>query len=146
MHHFLLILHLISATIWVGGHLLLCIRYLPKAMKQNDPEILKHFEQQYEMIGLPALAILVISGILMAYDYNTGITTWFHFTNAIERVISIKLSLLLITLGLAIHARLFIIPNLKPKLLNKMAWHIIAITATGIAMLVFGSFVRTGGI
>lgn len=145
-HHLLLILHLIAASVWVGGHLLLCTRYLPKALKQKDPAIIKNFEQHYEPIGLPALAILVISGILMAYDYNTGVSKWFHFSGSIERIISLKLSLLFLTLGLAIHARVFIIPRLKPEHLHKMAWYIVAITLTGLAMLLLGSFIRFGGI
>jgi|GEM_PF-5746128 len=35
-HHLILILHLIAATIWVGGHLVLAIGYLPKALKRKD--------------------------------------------------------------------------------------------------------------
>lgn len=43
----------------------------------------------------------------MAYDYNATISTWFLFSNDIEKVVSIKLLLLFSTLILAIHARFF---------------------------------------
>ena len=69
-HHILLILHLVAATIWVGGHLVLAIGYLPKALKHNDFSYIGNFEKTYEPIGMPSLLVLVITGILMAYDYG----------------------------------------------------------------------------
>ncbi|WP_421498107.1 copper resistance protein CopD [Flavobacterium columnare] len=145
-HHLLLIIHLLAASVWVGGHLILLIRYLPKALKNKDVEIIKNFEKQYEPIGLPALLILVGTGVLMAYQYNVTLTSWFSFESNIERVISIKLCLLMLTLVLAIHARLFIIPKLTSKNIILMAVHILLITLIGISMLIVGSFVRFGGL
>ncbi|WP_444671308.1 copper resistance protein CopD [Flavobacterium columnare] len=145
-HHLLLIIHLLAASVWVGGHLILLIRYLPKALKNKDVEIIKNFEKQYEPIELPALLILVGTGVLMAYQYNVTLTSWFSFESNIERVISIKLCLLMLTLVLAIHARLFIIPKLTSKNIILMAVHILLITLIGISMLIVGSFVRFGGL
>jgi putative copper export protein len=145
-HHLLLIIHLLSATIWVGGHLILCIRYLPQALKKKDPSILREFEKQYEPIGIPALLLLVITGILMAYDYNVSVSKWFAFSSSIEKVVSTKLLLLFLTLILAIHARLFIIPKLEVSTLRLMSVHIILLTIVSILMLVFGSIIRIGGI
>ncbi|AMA49658.1 MULTISPECIES: CopD family protein [Flavobacterium] len=145
-HHLLLIIHLLAASVWVGGHLILLIRYLPKALKNKDVEIIKNFEKQYEPIGLPALLILVGTGVLMAYQYNVTLTSWFSFESNIERVISIKLCLLMLTLVLAIHARLFIIPKLTSKTIILMAVHILLITLIGVSMLIVGSFVRFGGL
>ncbi|MFK7048619.1 CopD family protein [Flavobacterium columnare] len=145
IHHFLLIIHLLAASIWVGGHLILSIRYLPKALKNRNIEIIKNFEKQYEPIGLPALLILVGTGVLMAYQYNVNFTSWFSFESNIEKVVSMKLLLLVLTLILAIHARLFIIPKLVPEKIILMAVHIILVTLIGIAMLILGSFIRWGG-
>jgi len=145
-HHLLLIVHLLAATIWVGGHLILSIRYLPRALRQKDASIIRQFEESYEAMGLPALLTLVASGIWMACDYGVMPIDWFEFGNAIEMVVSIKLMLLLATLLLALHARLFIIPKLNSDNLILMAIHIVLITGIGVAMLVLGSFVRFGGI
>lgn len=146
MHHFFLILHLLAATIWVGGHCILCFRYLPLAMQQKNPEVISAFEKRYEFIGLPSLLILVVTGIVMAYRYGVVISTWFSFSNSIEKVVSLKLLLLFATVLLAIHARLFIIPRLTAKNLASLAIHIVLVTIIGIAMLVLGSFVRFGGL
>jgi putative copper export protein len=146
MHHLILIIHLFAATIWVGGHLVLCIGFLPKALKNKDPQIILNFEKTYEKIGLPALLILVTTGIFLAYTYNVRVSDWFSFDNAIEKVVSLKLILLLCTLSLAVHARLFIIPKLNTENLTFMALHIIAITLIAVTMMIVGTFVRFGGL
>lgn len=145
MHQFYLIVHLLAATVWIGGHLLLCLRFLPQAFNEKSVDPITNFEKKYETVGIPALIILVVTGILMAYQYNVTFTYWFSFSNPIEKVISIKLILLFATLLLAVHARLFIIPKLSIKNLPFMAFHIILITLVGASMLVFGTFIRFGG-
>ena len=145
-HQLLLIIHLLAACLWVGGHLLLCLRYLPKALKEKNPDMIRDFEKHFEPLGIPALAVSIVTGIMMAYDYNVTLSNWFSFSNSIEKIISIKLSLLVLTLLLAVHARVFIIPKLNVKSLPFMAFHIILITLVGISMLIFGSLVRIGGI
>ncbi len=145
-HHILLIIHLICATIWVGGHLFLAVRILPKAIREKDINRLQNFKKSYEPFGMPALIILVITGIMMAYDYNVTFGTWFSFSNGIERVVSVKLILLLVTFALALTADRFIFPKLNEKNMHKVGIFIVSVTLIGLAMLVLGSFVRYGGI
>ena len=148
-HHILLVLHLIAATIWVGGHLVLAIGYLPKALKHKDFSYIGNFEKTYEPIGMPSLAVLVITGILMAYDYNAGLSSWFSFATPIERVVSLNLIFLLTTICFAISAQTRVLPKLRKGQLNKlseMAVHIICVTLIGVVMVVLGSLVRIGGI
>lgn len=148
-HHILLVLHLIAATIWVGGHLVLAIGYLPKALKRKDFSYIGNFEKTYEPIGMPSLAVLIITGILMAYDYNAGFSSWFSFETPIERVVSLKLTFLLTTVCFAISAQTRVLPKLRKGQLNKlpeMAVHIICVTLIGVLMVILGSLVRIGGL
>ena len=148
-HHILLVLHLIAATIWVGGHLVLAIGYLPKALKHKDFSYIGNFEKTYEPIGMPSLAVLIIKGILMAYDYNAGFSSWFSFATPIERVVSLKLIFLLTTICFAISAQTRVLPKLRKGQLNKlpeMAVHIICVTLIGVLMVILGSLVRIGGL
>ncbi|ATA70399.1 CopD family protein [Capnocytophaga sputigena] len=148
-HHILLVLHLIAATIWVGGHLVLAIGYLPKALKHKDFSYIGNFEKTYEPIGMPSLAVLIITGILMAYDYNAGFSSWFSFATPIERVVSLKLTFLLTTVCFAISAQTRVLPKLRKGQLNKlpeMAVHIICVTLIGVLMVILGSLVRIGGL
>ena len=147
-HHILLVLHLIAATIWVGGHLVLAIGYLPKALKHKDFSYIGNFEKTYEPIGMPSLAVLIITGILMAYDYNAGFSSWFSFATPIERVVSLKLTFLLTTVCFAISAQTRVLPKLRKGQLNKlpeMAVHILCVTLIGVIMVILGSLVRIGG-
>lgn len=145
-HHLLLIVHLLAATIWVGGHLILSIRFLPQALKEKDASIIRNFKNKFEPVGLPSLLILLLTGVLMAYDYNVTYAQWFSFKDNIEKVVSLKLLLLFITVALAINAQLFVFPKLSSEKLVPVAIQIIAVTILGVAMLVFGSLVRVGGL
>lgn len=143
-----LVLHLIAATIWVGGHMLLLICYVPTAVKQKDKYIILNFEKKYEKLGMTALAILVTTGIGMATDYGIMPSEWLDFKDPIERVVSSKLVLLFLTLSLALSAQLNVIPRLKAdnNYLLPLIYHIAFVTAIGISMLIVGTFVRFGGI
>ena len=124
----------------------MAFRYLPEAIKTKDLEKLKAFKDKFEPIGMPSLITLVITGILMAYDYDVTITKWFSFSNGIEKVISIKLILFITSLTLAISAQLFIFPKLTPKRYYYVTILIIVVTLIAISMLVLGSLIRLGGI
>ena len=58
----LLFLHLLGATVWVGGHLFIAIKLLPTALRTGDKTALLNFERNYESIGMPALIVQVITG------------------------------------------------------------------------------------
>jgi uncharacterized membrane protein len=62
----LVLLHVLGATIWAGGHLILSIAFLPKALKERKLNIILDFEKQYERVGIPALLLQVITGFWMA--------------------------------------------------------------------------------
>ena len=148
-HHIILIIHLLAATVWVGGHLFLALAYLPRALRHNDFSYIDKYERTYEPIGMPSLFLLVITGIVMAYDYNAGLQYWFTFSSPVERVVSLKLICILLTASFAISAQTRVLPKLRKgniKPLPEMAVHIICVTLLGVTMLVLGSFVREGGI
>jgi len=139
----LLILHTLGACVWVGGHLILAITILPKALKLKDPEIISTFESMFERIGIPSLIIQVVTGLRLAMIFMP-IGEWFDFSNSISALISIKIILLLITVILAIHARFFIIPKLDADKLSMLGWHIAGVTIIAVLMLLTGLSFRMG--
>ena len=144
-HQVTLILHLLAATIWVGGHLLL-LRYVPKAIKSKSLEELSAFRKNFEPVGMPSLFILIITGILMAYDYNITFEKWFLFENSIEKIVSIKLILLFISLTLAFITIKFVLPSINKISPFILYFIIFLVTTIAVTMLVLGSLVRVGGI
>ncbi|MFB9076464.1 copper resistance protein CopD [Flavobacterium procerum] len=146
LHHFVLIVHLLAATIWVGGHLFLLVCFLPQALKEKNPQIILNFEKKFEKLGMTSLILLIITGIWMAYDFGVTAESWFHFKTGFEKAISIKLLLLFATFICAVCAQFFILPNLDKNAIWKMAIIITTVTLIGITMLVLGSTMRYGGI
>ena len=146
-HHLLLIIHLIAATIWVGGHLYLTLRVLPGVLKNKDAERLLKFEKSFEPLGMPALLLLVITGVWMSLQFGISWDQWFSFSSPLEQVVSTKLLLLLSTILFAISAQTRVLPKLRKgqNKLPEMAVHITAVNLLGIALLIMGTFMRYGG-
>ena len=140
----LIILHVIGASIWVGGHLVLALSVLPKALKQKNVKMIQEFEGNFERIGIPALIIQIITGIRLSMIYLPNISEWFSFETDLSKHIALKLILLLLTILLAIHARFFIIPKLSEKTLKTLGWHIIAVTVIAVLFLIDGLSFRLG--
>lgn len=146
LHQIILIIHLLAASIWVGGHLFLILRILPATLQQKDISILSDFRLKFGKIGMPSLLILVVTGTLLAYDYNVPISDWFSFSNPIEKIVSIKLLLLFTSLSLVVHAQKVVFPKLTFNRMLPAIVEIIIVTLTGVIMLILGSLFRIGGV
>ena len=144
MHGLILLLHILAATVWTGGHLVLSFTILPQALKEQSPSELLRFERAYERIGIPSLVIQVLTGVSMAYRLVPDLSEWFNLDNPVSKPIAAKLLLLAITLGFALDARLRVIPNLSECNLTTMAWHIIPVTILSVLFVVVGVAFRTG--
>ena len=146
VYRILVVLHLLGATVWVGGHLVLALSVLPRAMRANDPAIVRDFESGYERIGIPALLLQVVTGLWLAQRWMPEGVSWFPPTTPQAHLLLGKLALLLITVALGAHARLRIIPKLDAARLPALRAHIVAITIVAVLLLVLGVGVRTGGL
>ena len=113
MHSLILIIHILAATIWTGGHLFLALGLLPKVLKTNDYQMLLDFERVYERVGIPALILQVLSGLYLAYLLVPNLSDWFSFNSHLSIHIGIKLILLAVTVVMAVVANLVLIPNLQ---------------------------------
>lgn len=133
----LILFHVIGACIWVGGHLVLSLSVLPKALREKDPQVVRVFEERFERIGIPSLVLQVITGLWMAAIY-VPVKEWLSFDNVMSNHIALKLLLLLATILLAIHARFFIIPKLSADNLSSLGFHIVVVTLIAIALLFTG--------
>ncbi len=142
----LIILHTLGATVWTGGHLVLAVTVLPKALKNRDPDLIHNFEENFENFGLVCLLLQVITGLSLTWIYFPGWQNFFQFESFLSVYIAIKLGLLLATLALAIHARFFIIPNLTKETLNSLAYHIIGVTTLAVLFVIVGAGIRVGGL
>ncbi len=144
MYGVMLLLHLLGATVWTGGHLILTLTILPRALRERSISDLQRFESAYERIGIPALIIQVVTGLWLAHRLVPDVLRWFAFDDPVARLIATKLLLLAITAALAADARIRIIPRLTEERLPSLAWHIIPVTVVSVLFVIAGVSFRTG--
>lgn len=141
----IVVLHVIGACIWAGGHVALSVAVLPRALRQRSARIILDFEQGYERIGLPALLVQVITGLWLVQVRLGSVAGWFA-DNPLAHALELKLALLAGTVALALHARLRLIPRLTDDTLPKLALHIVAVTALAVGFVIVGVVFRVGGL
>lgn len=141
----LVVLHTLGATVWVGGHLVLAVTVLPKALQKRDPDLIHQFEEHFENFGLTSLLVQVITGLGLTWIYFPNFQNFLDFDSYLSTYIGFKLLLLLGTIALAIHARFFIIPNLTKETLNSLAYHIVGVTTLAVLFVILGAGIRLGG-
>ncbi len=144
----LLLLHLLGATVWTGGHLVLAVTILPRVLRGRDVAALNWFEEGYEKLGMPALLVQIVTGLWLAWQKLPSLGLWFSAEGGpVAQLIQAKLGLLGLTALVAAHARLRVIPRLSPATLPLMGWHILAVTLLSVLFVVVGlSFrVQWGG-
>ncbi len=145
MYKLAVILHLLGAAVWIGGHIVLCVAILPRALRGKDPQPIRDFEQGYEPVGIAALILQIITGIWLTYILLPEFSSWFSLQTALSRGILLKFTLLGATLLLAVHARLRIHPRLGPNNLGVLSIHVVAITLLSVLFLIVGVAIRTVG-
>lgn len=146
MHKFALILHLLGASIWVGGHLYLLIRLMPKFVKNRDVAGFLQFEKSYEPLGMAAFAVQIITGLYMMNDI-VPINQWGQPLGFLTALMHAKFTWLGLTIITAIHARFRIIPRLMsgrhtPRTLPWMAVHVGLICLWSVAFVITGAWFR----
>jgi len=146
MYQFMLITHVLGATIWTGGHLVLTLTILPRALRTRNPEVLLEFESAYEPLGLGALLTQVITGLWLSWHYLPDPWQWFALDSTASVYVSLKLGLLAATIALAVDARLRVVPSLGPDSLASFAYHIVTITIIAVLFVVVGVGLGTGGL
>jgi len=136
--------HLLGAAVWVGGHLVLALSVLPRALRDRRAATVSEFEAGFERVGLPALAVQIVTGLWLAEHLLGAPGDWFD-DDPIARAVQVKLALLFATGALALHARLRVIPRLSDETLPTLAWHIVAVTVMAVLFVVAGASIRFGG-
>ena len=146
MYELFVILHLLGAAVWVGGHLVLCVAVLPPALRARDPAPIRAFEERFERIGVPALLLQIGSGLWLAHSWVPDWRQWRGTGGPQSGLVATKLVLLALTAALGAHARLVLMPRLDVATLPKLGLHILGVTVLAVAFMVAGAGIRLGGL
>jgi putative copper export protein len=144
MYGLILFLHILGASVWTGGHIVLSVVVLPGVLRERAPDKLLRFEAAFEKIGMPALLVQVVTGIELARRLIPDVAGWFDFANPVAHVVVTKLTLLAVTVALALDARFRVLPKLDESRLIDMAWHIVPVTVLSVLFVAAGVSFRSG--
>jgi putative copper export protein len=144
MYDLMVLLHVLAATVWTGGHLVLALTILPGVLKNKDLAFIQRFESSYEKVGIPALLIQIATGLWMVNTMVAEHSALLNLENPAAKLLWIKLGLLALTAVLAADARLRIIPKLSPSNLRSLAFHIVPVTIISVLFVVAGVLFRFG--
>ena len=137
-----LFLHLIGARIWVGGHLYLLIRLMPRFVRDQDVAGFLKFEKSYEPLGMTALAVQVLTGLYMM-NAIVPVATWLTPMSYLTALIHAKLTWLVLTIITALHARFRVVAKLEQGKFTDSTLKVMAIHV-GLICLWSLCFVATG--
>lgn len=144
IYKYILLIHVLAATIWTGGHLVLALRILPGVLRKRSASMLLDFETRYEALGMTALAIQVLTGPWLA-SRLVPVGMWLSLGNPYSRLVVTKLSCLAITAAFAIDARFRVLPRLRDENVQSMVPHIVSVTTLGVIFVIAGVGFRVGG-
>jgi len=116
----------------------LAVSVLPQALRHRDPQPVRDFEHIYEWLGLPAMAVQLVTGLALAHRLLPDVFMWVEWSNPVVWTIGLKLLCLTATLALAIHARLRIVPGINTDRLPLLGIHIVAVTALALGFVWLG--------
>ncbi|MCE4601939.1 MAG: hypothetical protein F7B18_02015, partial [Desulfurococcales archaeon] len=57
------LIHVLAASVWIGGHIIILLGYVPRMLRTGSFSELDSFEKVYEKIGMPSLLIAVVTGV-----------------------------------------------------------------------------------
>jgi putative copper export protein len=143
MYAFVLLLHILAASVWAGGHLFLALRVLPEVLRRRSAALLD-FERRYEPLGMSALAIQVVSGLWLASRLVPP-SMWLDPDVPASRMLMVKFGSLAVTVAFALDARFRVLPRLRDATVGSMVPHISAVTVLSVLFVFAGVGIRTGG-
>ncbi len=128
-------LHVLFATVWVGGFITLLMAYGAE-LRRGTTNPLLDFERRYEKIGLPSLIFAAATGVAMLY---VGWGKW-------PMAAHIKMGFFVLLILTYLHARLRLIPRFKrgEDVGDLLFLHVAAVTVISVAFVVLGATMRFG--
>lgn len=143
-HQALMVLHILSTCVWLGGHALALLGYAPHAWRTRDPRLLVDALGRLQRIALPALIVAILTGGALAWNWLPGVALWFNTDLPVAMLILGKLGLLLAMLLLQAYQGLRVMPTLGPERIGRLCLCIALQTLLAIFAVALGSSFRFG--
>ncbi|MBK1880252.1 hypothetical protein [Pelagicoccus mobilis] len=140
----LVVLHLLGACVWLGGHAVLAYLLFPSVLNDRNPDVMYRIETAYDRIGMPALFVQVATGLMLAYGHVPDFGSWLAFEVPMARMIVMKLALLLLILGLSFDLRIRMFAKVGSAGLKSLGWHTALVLLLSATSVFLGASFRIG--
>ena len=124
MYQVAVVIHILSAVVWLGGMLFLVMIMLPiarKAMQAGGPEalgMLQDAAKRFLPVAWAAMILLAVSGAYLASDHwGIGVTVFFTDDGRFMQILRVKSILFLLVVLLSLMHDFW----LGPKILDRLA-------------------------
>ncbi|MBS0191078.1 MAG: CopD family protein [Phycisphaerales bacterium] len=142
----LVIFHVLGASVWVGGHIVLLVVTIPSARRRGEVAPIREFEAAFSRVGLVALLVQVATGFALASRWVGEWRSILSSPNSAAHLVLTKLGLLALIVGLGTHASRRIVPGLTIQTLPRFVRHAWLVTGLSVALVICGVSVRFGGL
>lgn len=108
-----LLFHVIGASVWFGGLMVLSCSILPRAKRAGDPGALANYLRHFLRVGYPALVVQVLTGPMMATRLIPKMSDWFAWENGTQDHIGSKIIMYPIIVIVAVQMQRKVLPRLE---------------------------------
>jgi putative copper export protein len=144
-YQLLIIAHMLGASVWIGGHVVLLTVILPTARRTGEVRAIQQFELAFGPIGMLALGVQVLTGLFLASIRIGDAPISQAIKDPAMHMLGGKLLVLAIISAIAAYTSRILLPSLTNARLNRFAANAWTVTVLSILLLVFGVGIRTGG-
>lgn len=145
-HHLLHFLHLVAASLWFGGVLVLALAVLPTLWRRDGSPTLPAIVLAIDRVNLAALGTLLATGYLLAWHWLPDAASWFQSDLRQADLIQLKWLLLIAAAALAGWARIYLLPTWTPSRRLALTVYVVGNVAIGLAMAWLGTRFRYDGL
>jgi len=146
LYKVMVMLHMLGASVWIGGHAVLVTMVLPKAIRQCDPQPVLEFERGYGRLGLAALVVQLVTGLWLAKRWIGSYAALLSEPTPQSHLVLSKLTVLFATVVLAGYVYHRVLPRIEEQGFRLFAVLSSLTTALAVLMLILGVGIRTGGL
>jgi putative copper export protein len=86
-----LFLHILAATIWVGGQITLVV-LVPAVRRAGGPELTRAAARRFQMVAWPAFALLLVTGVWNLAAVHVGDQSSEYLTTLFVKLVLVAIS------------------------------------------------------
>jgi putative copper export protein len=143
-HHVLHIVHLLAATLWLGGLALLVLAWLPEMLRTRDPRLMWDALMRSRWVLMASLVVLVGSGLGLAWNWLPETRLWFTPDLPLARLVLAKVALATLLLLVLAYVEMRVLARFSADRLGRLGLCLVLLVLIAVGASVVGTAFRYG--